>query len=59
MDSLNNCWRVGQTTSLSSANVAATNPPLRLSPEGSCGVVAAVSSEVGVVTNRGPVLTPV
>jgi hypothetical protein len=39
--------------------VAATNPPLRLSPEGSCGVVAVVSSEVGVVTNRGPVLTPV
>jgi hypothetical protein len=39
--------------------VAAKNPPLRLSPEGSCGLVAVVSSEVGVVTDRGPVLTPV
>ena len=28
-------------------------------PHECCGLVAVVSSEVGVVTDRGPVLTPV
>ena len=55
MDSLNNCWRLGQTTSFSSSTVSARKPPdlvesaAALEPS-----VVVVSSEMGLVTGMGP-----
>jgi hypothetical protein len=54
MDSLNSCWRLGQTTSFNSSNVSARNPLLREGSASGAGLDAVVSSDVGLVTGLRP-----
>ena len=54
IDSLNNCWRLGQTTSLSSLTVSARKPLDAAESAGASELLAEVSSEVGLVTEGGP-----
>ncbi len=55
MDSLNSCWRLGQTTSFSSSTVSARKPPdLVESAAAFEPSEVVVSSEMGLVTGMGP-----
>ena len=55
MDSLNSCWRLGQTTSFSSSTVSARKPPdLVESAVAFEPSEVVVSSEMGLVTGMGP-----
>ena len=54
IDSLNSCWRLGQTTSLSSLTVSARKPLEEADSGVASELLAEVSSEVGLVTEGGP-----
>ena len=54
IDSLNSCWRLGQTTSLSSLTVSGRKPPDAAESAVASELLAEVSSEVGLVTEGGP-----
>lgn len=55
MDSLNSCWRLGQTTSFSSSTVSAKKPPDLVDSAAALEPSAVVvSSEMGLVTVMGP-----
>ena len=53
MDSLNSCWRLGQTTSFSSSNVAARKFPDRVDSASDVELAVVVSSDGGLVTEEG------